>query len=73
MTKKKITFKINCEKCKGCSLCIGVCPQKILKLSDKINKRGMQYIVIEDEDKCTACGLCIMMCPDSAIEIIEKE
>ena len=73
MTKKKIKLKIDTEKCKGCSLCIGVCPQKILELSDKVNKRGTQYIIIKDADKCTGCGLCVMMCPDSAIEITEEE
>lgn len=72
MTKKKIKFTIDFEKCKGCSLCVGVCPQKLLELSDKVNKRGTKYVVIKDEDKCTACGLCVMMCPDSAIEITEE-
>ena len=28
---------IDSEKCKGCYLCVDVCPKKILKIGDKYN------------------------------------
>ena len=35
----KLTFKT--DKCKGCGLCIGVCPKGVLALAeDKINEKG---------------------------------
>lgn len=68
--KNKVNLKIDKERCKGCMLCIDVCPQKILKISDDVNKRGTRYIIVTDPGKCTGCGLCVLMCPDCAIEIL---
>ena len=66
--------KIDKEKCKGCVLCTEACPQKILEMSTKVNKRGLHYVEITDTGKCTGCALCALVCPDCAIEIgIEKE
>ena len=32
---------INVDNCKGCGLCVDVCPKKVLELaSNKINKKG---------------------------------
>ena len=39
MAKGKVTF--NEDICKGCELCVSVCPKKIISLNaDKINKKG---------------------------------
>jgi len=67
---EKIQFNI--LRCKGCELCVGVCPQHILKMSENLNQSGNSYVEIIDIDKCTACGMCFQMCPDLAIEI-EKD
>lgn len=69
----KIIIKINSERCKGCMLCIKACPKKALKASGKVNKKGQQYVFMEQPDKCTACGLCFIMCPECAIEIVKDE
>jgi 2-oxoglutarate ferredoxin oxidoreductase subunit delta len=62
--------KITQDKCKGCGLCITVCPQKILSLSvDTYNNKGIHPIVLIDPEKCVDCGLCSIMCPDMALEI----
>ncbi len=57
------------EKCKGCFLCIRVCPKNILEKSTAINGQGVNYPVCNDESKCIACTFCATMCPDAAIEI----
>ena len=65
---KSITF--NEERCKGCELCIGVCPKKIISLDKgKINKKGYHPASVQDSDACTACGQCYMICPDVAIRV----
>ena len=63
--------EINIERCKGCSLCIGACPQKILEMSDDFNKQGVSYPVCVNEDACTACKFCAIICPDMAITILK--
>jgi len=60
---------INPKYCKGCLICVDVCPKKALKPAEKINAKG--YILPEEDDmsRCTGCGLCEVMCPDFAIAI----
>jgi 2-oxoglutarate ferredoxin oxidoreductase subunit delta len=61
---------INSEKCKGCELCVSVCPVKILFMNkDEINKKGYHTASISDESKCIGCGNCGVMCPDGAITV----
>ena len=58
------------ELCKGCGLCIDVCPKEILCFSEtKLNSKGYQPIVIVDQEACTGCIACARICPDVAIEI----
>ncbi|MFH1305916.1 MAG: ferredoxin family protein [Candidatus Omnitrophota bacterium] len=64
-------IKIDIEKCKGCRLCETVCPMKVITFSEGVNKRGVQYVVLEHPEKCTGCGLCMIMCPDCALELEE--
>lgn len=63
------------ERCKGCKICIEVCPQKILALEEKINSHGYQpvQVVPELRDKCTCCAFCAVMCPDAALEVEREE
>jgi 2-oxoglutarate ferredoxin oxidoreductase subunit delta len=63
-------FKLDFERCKGCSLCVDACPKGIVKMqSERLNKCGYYTVEITDESACTSCALCAVMCPDCAIEI----
>ena len=73
MAKGKGKPDISIELCKGCRLCVEVCPQKALEMSAKVNNRGLKYAVLTGPDKCNGCGLCVIMCPDCAIEIVGEE
>jgi 2-oxoglutarate ferredoxin oxidoreductase subunit delta len=75
MTEKTVKIKIrtNTKRCKGCMFCIDVCPQNVLEVSGKINKRGIRYVVLKHPEKCTGCGLCMLVCPDCAIEIVDEK
>jgi 2-oxoglutarate ferredoxin oxidoreductase subunit delta len=66
--KRKLT--VDKERCKGCELCVKVCPCGCLELAKQVNKKGMRYAVWKVPEKCTGCGLCAVMCPDCAIEIV---
>ena len=61
-------IKINREKCKGCMLCISVCPKKQIKRDEALNKRGINPVIFLD-DGCNGCTLCAVVCPDMAIEV----
>lgn len=59
--------------CKGCSLCVAVCPEKIIRLStDKITQKGYHPAELIDSSKCTACTLCAQICPDVAITVVKE-
>jgi len=61
------------EHCKGCGLCVEVCPVTALSWS----KTNINYISrpIPDVDinKCIACMNCQNICPDVAIKVIKKK
>jgi len=64
---------IDKEMCKGCELCISVCPEEVLVMSKKINKLGMPYPQFQKKELCTACKFCAIICPDCAIRIFKLE
>ena len=62
--------EIDREKCKGCTLCVGACPEKILSMSrEEFNRQGLPFAVCFDEPRCTGCMSCAIICPDTAISI----
>ncbi len=63
-------IKLNTRKCKGCFLCVSVCPKKALSPSGELGEKGYET-VRADEEKCIGCGSCYRMCPDCVIEILD--
>lgn len=60
---------LNAAYCKGCQICVEVCPKDALVPAKTINAKG--YVLPEEGDMnlCTACKLCEIVCPDFAIAI----
>ena len=67
-----IMIYLNEELCKGCFLCINVCPKKVYTPSGVINHKGVK-VPLFDVDKCIKCRLCTLMCPDQAIDIEDDD
>lgn len=58
------------ERCKGCGICIKVCPRQIiLSRQDKLNDKGFHPVGIDDMERCIGCAFCAIMCPDEVIEV----
>jgi len=66
MAKKKQLKRhvINREWCKGCGICVAMCPKHVLELDSK-----EKAVAVRTED-CIACQLCEEVCPDLAIEVV---
>ncbi|MDR7484069.1 MAG: 4Fe-4S dicluster domain-containing protein [Armatimonadota bacterium] len=56
------------ERCKGCGLCVAVCPPNVLALG-ALNARGYPAAVLLDNDRCTSCTACALVCPETAIAV----
>jgi 2-oxoglutarate ferredoxin oxidoreductase subunit delta len=65
----RVTFKE--DRCKGCGLCIDVCPMKIIGFSDSLNEKGYHPAKVTEENmsKCIGCASCGKMCPDCVITV----
>jgi len=67
MAKQPATITIDVEDCKGCVLCVDVCPPRVLEMTDAVNAKG--YRLPRLLDGCTGCELCAKICPDFVIEV----
>ena len=64
---EKLTLRVS--RCKGCYLCMEVCPKKAISVSEEVSKKGYTVIRV-DQDLCIQCGACYKMCPDYVFEIL---
>ena len=62
--------QVNAKRCKGCFLCVSVCPTNALAVSKELGEKGNEIVKAEPEE-CVGCGSCYKICPDCAIEIVE--
>lgn len=67
---KRATVTIDEERCKGCGLCVVVCPPNVLHMSERRNERG--YRVVELEPGCTGCENCYRICPDYVFDVYRE-
>ncbi len=63
--------QIEIDRCKGCGLCIAVCPKKVLEISSEVNTKGYYPVFQARPGDCVFCATCCRMCPDVAITISE--
>ncbi len=60
---------INDDWCKGCHICVGVCPRHVLETDEHRFVRAFHPVVVVRPDDCTGCLLCELLCPDLAITV----
>jgi len=66
-------IRIDGRLCKGCQICIQVCPHDVLAKADKVDNRGFYLPVVVNLEACTVCRMCEMECPDFAISVHEEK
>ena len=59
------------DRCKGCGLCVAVCPKNVLEIGHEMNPKGYFPAYQARPDDCIFCAICCTMCPDVAITINE--
>ncbi len=64
---------VNKDYCKGCKICVALCPRDAIEMSPDLTDKGVHAPRIKDLDRCTACRLCELHCPDFAIAIERRE
>ena len=53
------------DRCKGCGLCVTVCPTHALRMAEgRFNIKGYSPVEVADPEACTGCGVCTIICPD---------
>jgi 2-oxoglutarate ferredoxin oxidoreductase subunit delta len=65
-------IQIDFERCKGCGLCIVVCPKKSIAISKRSNKKGF-FPAETISGECIGCSACAIVCPDAAIKVFRDE
>lgn len=59
--------------CKGCGLCVSVCPKSVLEIDKKVNAKGYFPAYQARPEDCIKCAICCNICPDVAISITETD
>ena len=58
-----VALVINAAWCKGCDICVKLCPERCLALDAE------QVAFLKAPHACTGCRVCEWLCPDFAIEV----
>lgn len=70
--RKDNTVIINEDECKGCGLCIEICPKDVLFQQPHLNRMGYHPAGYRGEG-CIGCGFCFYACPEpGAITVLKK-
>jgi len=74
MTKAKGMIVVDEDRCKGCGLCVAVCPAEILQLAEgRFNAKGYPPVEVTDHQACTGCAMCAIICPDVVFTVYRQK
>lgn len=70
MAGKTTIPHIAVDICKGCGLCVSVCPESVLAIdTSRVNSKGYYPAFTETVENCNGCLSCALICPDLAFTI----
>jgi 2-oxoglutarate ferredoxin oxidoreductase subunit delta len=58
------------DSCKGCGLCVSVCPEGVLIIDESsLNIKGYNPAAVVSVENCIGCLSCALICPDVSFTI----
>lgn len=71
MGSKKGIPHIDIDSCKGCGLCVSVCPGSVLAIdTSRVNVKGYNPAYAQSPENCIGCTNCALICPDVVLTIV---
>src|SRR5262245_6022914 len=65
-------IEIRADECKGCGLCIHVCPVHCLALQETLNRLGYTAATYLGHG-CTGCSICFYVCPEPGVLTVLRQ
>ncbi|MEK7449069.1 MAG: 4Fe-4S binding protein [Planctomycetota bacterium] len=69
MKKKQFKITSNQNWCKGCEICVKICPKNVFEMQKDPGPKGYFIALVEHPELCIGCLECELHCPDLAIEV----
>lgn len=66
------SITINEAWCKGCYICVSVCPRDVLAIDQSAWTGSFHPVVVAHVERCSLCRNCEYLCPDLAIEVLAE-
>ena len=76
MAGKRGIPHIAVDSCKGCGLCVSVCPEAVLTIDEsRVNLKGYYPVAVDSVENCIGCLSCALICPDVTftIELLDDQ
>lgn len=73
MVKQSERVVVNTALCKGCDLCVSLCPAGVLSMEEDGEKLLGKVASVLFIDACIGCKECEIHCPDFAISVADKD
>lgn len=61
------------QRCKGCDICVSLCPSGVLGMQKNEHKILGKIITVAHPESCIGCYECELHCPDFAIFVASKD
>lgn len=68
-SEKKHAILLRPFYCKGCGLCVDICPTGVLLLSNNKRSKWGISVIKSAPEYCIGCRMCEQRCPDFAIMV----